>query len=654
MDIKFQSYHHDFNSKSQNKVGYKSPGKELAEIKKNKKIKYDKMANYCFDIMEEKRFKMKKKQNITGSQFYSRSRRPDIYEIQKSVPDIARMYFHSPYTNFELRKREKEKEAEENQFFEDPNVNKNLEDNDVKKSDKLANLPNINLNKSSINRSSIGRQGSIISNIGLLIQNSNNKDLKVYSTVKVNKIFSGYFRNRDIDSEEIKEINEIMYAKKLREQEYQKQGKTFNITSEKFRPKILDPKKMYNVKSKQFIIRGIANSLAPCKIPADYIERRKLYNNVFQNQKLMKIYSTVPRRDKPGGVKINDVTDIIVKATEDQLERVLLLFHYICNNIKYDMYYDFTDFNAIFNKKNLEIDKMNKTVSGKQQMKSEIKSSLGMTGFDFRSQEQNNFSREYAYQELDKIISLEHIWRVGRTFFSGFVTLFIEMLKMVNINAENIVRIFGFYKPTMSFELKKVMKLDIQNAVPNHEWLRINILDNWYLIDPSFGRGYFNSEGFFVEEFNLYYLLTPPNFLIDSHYPIEESNQLLQKPIKPGEFVNMQPVKYKDFYDAVFKFGFIPIQPYLPYLLMKPKSVGTALFELQYPIKLEMLNFENVKMPNEKYVSYVRSGNSYSVSISGLELLGVYTLIINGALDNKNLSNFIEVARISVIVSTED
>lgn len=631
------------------KYEFKSPAQELKELNKSKKVKFDTMVNYCFNIMEERKFKenIKKMRNSSISSNFCKSKALNVYEIQKNATQIAKVHFHSPFTNFEKRKQEQDKDEDENNFFEDKVANKNNEQASSK------NLPNI-VNKS-INNNKVGlgisqRKSSSISNFGLLMSSSSKTDMKQYSTRKVDRIFNAYFKNPDPDSEEMRELGEIIYSMKLRHQSYQIDGATFNNTSEKFRPKIVDPKKNMNIRHKQFIIRGVARSLAPCKVPADYIERRKFLNTILANPKLMKSYGNVPKREKQG-VTLKDVCDAILKATDDTVERIFLIYHYISTNIKYDMYYDFTEFNNLFNKRNSEIEKLNKT-TGKMGLKSQ-KSIMTSTLSDFK--QGKNLDGKFSFnEELDKLISIEHIWRMGRTFYSGFVSLFIEMLRLINYNMDNVVRIFGFFKPTMSFDLKKTLKLDIQNAIPNHEWLKINVLDNWYLIDPAFGSGCFTGEGFFNEEFNMFYFMPPANFLIDSHYPYEENHQLLNKAVKPGEFVNMQPVRYKEFFDSVFKHNFNPIQPYVPFSIMKPKCIGTVLFELPYAIKLEMLNVENVKISSEKYVSFIRSGNSYSLTVTGLEILGVYTLIVQAALDAKNQTIFTELVKISLVVSNED
>ena len=113
----------------------------------------------------------------------------------------------------------------------------------------------------------------------------------------------------------MKEIADKIYSMKLRQMNYQTAGKTFNLTSEKFKPKIVDPSKMKSITHKQYILRAVPKSLAPCKIPIDYIERRKYLLSIIQNQKLQKGFASIPKRDKPG-LNLKDVTDAILKITD--------------------------------------------------------------------------------------------------------------------------------------------------------------------------------------------------------------------------------------------------------------------------------------------------------------------------------------------------
>lgn len=461
---------------------------------------------------------------------------------------------------------------------------------------------------------------------------------RMFSEKKVNDIFNSYFYNIDTESDEMRELREIVTQMKLRHNNYKLNGKTFNFISEKFKPNLKNIENFNKMaKSKQLIIKAIPKTLFPSKIPYDYLERRKFINSM--NLKLSKNFQTLIAKEK-NLTKIKDVCDLIVKFTDDSLERVFLCYFYIGTTYKYDSYYDYADYNRIYSK---YLEKIK--ISEKKNLK-------------LKDQNKENVSNDIN-QHLNQLISLEHIFKNQRTFFYGYTTLFIEMLRLCGFDTErNITRVNGFYKQLMSFDLKKSFKIDYSTCIPNHEWINIKLFDNNYLIDPSLAIGQFDDDGVYKEEFTFYYFLTPPHFLIETHFAINESNQLLNKRIKPTEFINLHKIDYKGFYDAVFKYDFTPIQPYLPYIFIKPRLVANIQFELPYSIVLQLLNIEHISIQADKFITFVRSGNSYVLTVTGLEIIGVYTLIIRSSGEDKKNVNPVsvnqELVRINLIVSNED
>ncbi len=72
-----------------------------------------------------------------------------------------------------------------------------------------------------------------------------------------------------------------------------------------------------------------------------------------------------------------------------------------------------------------------------------------------------------------------------------------------------------------------------------HAWNAAKIKGDWYLLDPTWGAGHVGDE--FNRKYNPVYLFTPPEVLINTHFPSEEAWQLLERPVSRSQFVR-QPV----------------------------------------------------------------------------------------------------------------
>lgn len=628
------------NLKNKNKLSNIYPNTNQSKIINNNSSKFEAMMEYCFEIFYNN--KKKQMRNKTKSlPILLNKQNEEHNEISKNFTlDDKRK--HQKLTEYELLKNIKNlvnrreskfnlKNQSDDKFFTEENEQKQITNPSGK----------ININKQCISE--------LDSNL-----------LYKSSTNKVNSLFLAYFKNNDPDSEEIKEVNDELFEKRMKKQHVILTSKYFNRTCEKFKPKIFDLSKTL-MKKKYFIIKGISKTIAPCKIPADYIERRKLFMNILQNnQKIIKGYYLIPKREVKL-ITIKEITDQINKLTDELHERIYLCYHYLSTYMKFNPFQDLTEFHSLYK----EINNINSgIISHKANLKGNI-NPMNKTGFSTQGNinvsDKNKFNktfnntntkdRKQLIEELEKIAGNEHIYKLGTTYFIGFVNLFIEMLINSGVPQENIIRIQGFYKPLLSQEEKRIIKTDFLNALPNHEWIRIKIYDNWYFIDPSFSTGFFNNEGQYIEEFNPFYFFVPSNVIIDSHLPLKEDNQYLLNTIKPTEFINTQPIDYRRFYESYFKYNFIPIQPYTPYMTTQPSSSSTIIFELPYIISFELYDIENVKMTIEKHVNFIRSGNSYTVEVFNLELIGIYTLFFKAQTDPKNVNLKVELFKFIIVVS---
>ena len=74
-----------------------------------------------------------------------------------------------------------------------------------------------------------------------------------------------------------------------------------------------------------------------------------------------------------------------------------------------------------------------------------------------------------------------------------------------------------------------------------HAWNAARINGKWHLIDVTWDAGSVSREKGFTKEYKTEYLLTPPEVMIQSHFPERETWQLLDQPLSVGEFLR-QPM----------------------------------------------------------------------------------------------------------------
>ncbi len=82
-----------------------------------------------------------------------------------------------------------------------------------------------------------------------------------------------------------------------------------------------------------------------------------------------------------------------------------------------------------------------------------------------------------------------------------------------------------------------------------HAWNAARINGKWYLIDATWDAGSVSREKGFTKEYKTEYLLTPPEVMIQSHFPEKETWQLLDQPLSLGEFMR-QPMLSPSFLAA--------------------------------------------------------------------------------------------------------
>lgn len=125
------------------------------------------------------------------------------------------------------------------------------------------------------------------------------------------------------------------------------------------------------------------------------------------------------------------------------------------------------------------------------------------------------------------LLTPEEVLAEREAICSGYSRLFEALAERMGLETEEVI---GFSKGYTS----AIGELDDVN----HAWNAVQVDGQWQLVDVTWGSGYLDEQGAFVESFNPHYFLTPPVQFINDHYPEDEQWQLLGEPISAETFAN--------------------------------------------------------------------------------------------------------------------
>ena len=190
-------------------------------------------------------------------------------------------------------------------------------------------------------------------------------------------------------------------------------------------------------------------------------------------------------------------------------------------------------------------------------------------------------------------------------------------------------------------------------------WNAVYIENNWYFIDVTLGAGFVKSkEKTYVSKFNPLYFICEPDTFICDHFPyvkgdaMNETNQLLQKPITMKEFNSMlnmekcgkqwgiEPVSHKKAVigninfelDIQLQHTFVPMSDYLAFMYRD----GTKLEQYTYTHKpdLRTVNIHIIMPSHGEHVLQIYGRRKQDPPDSNLEPLVRYILNCKMAFDN--------------------
>jgi len=126
----------------------------------------------------------------------------------------------------------------------------------------------------------------------------------------------------------------------------------------------------------------------------------------------------------------------------------------------------------------------------------------------------------------EKIYTSAEVLKRRKAVCQGYSTLFKTLCDLSNIPCE----IISGYSKGFGYNPKKL------EQKKDHAWNAVQINDNWYLIDATWGAGHLNMNNKFEASFKSYYFFSPPETFIYKHLPADPMWQLLQSPINVDDF----------------------------------------------------------------------------------------------------------------------
>ena len=187
---------------------------------------------------------------------------------------------------------------------------------------------------------------------------------------------------------------------------------------------------------------------------------------------------------------------------------------------------------------------------------------------------------EYDFEGVNSYnydISEEATFKRGKSICSGYAGLY----KKISDNLELTVERIGGFSKGFNFKITE----DIEES-EKHEWNAVQIDNDWFFIESTWGAGYSTDQKTFIKKFNPYYFFTPPQEFVRGHLPFDAKWQLLpkEKKISQQTFMDFAPLK-SDF----FTLGFHSIEPDHTFNDVKEKGKIILYFEKFKEIKLEKL-----------------------------------------------------------------
>ena len=325
-------------------------------------------------------------------------------------------------------------------------------------------------------------------------------------------------------------------------------------------------------------------------IPNDILSRLKFNYSIFKNKKFIEYVQYAPDKQKND---IDEISDYLWKFHKNHIKIekfYALFFYYLCTTIQYD------------------VDNIN--------------------------EEESNIYR---------------VFRSGYANSLQFCKLFEIMCRRHSLK---IYRIEGYCKTKDSPNYKR--GTDVTKS--NHYWNCINIDGSWYFCDLTFGSGGIQpkqEKSNLRQYFNPYYFLTPAEYLIVTHRPLDDIWQMTDKIIPANIFSNKRDVDMGNFYKQVYEHQIELISHKYPIIKCKDKKLELKI-GMEDMSTQAFLYFSNYKTKStEIKTEYDKQSKELSIE-HNFDVNGEYWLEILYRNDDGNDIKYIPLLNYKIIVNNSD
>ena len=359
-------------------------------------------------------------------------------------------------------------------------------------------------------------------------------------------------------------------------------------------------------------------------IPNNINERLKLLKKFYENEKFKKIYEKCPKRNE---YTFDELCEYIFNYSKknDILNAILLCYYFVCHEIKYD--YDFKERDEDFKK----------AQKPENAYESGLALSLGFT---------NIF--EALLKKID--VRFKHI--------EGYCKYLPKdnnnntgSIRKKDKNNNNMSTFTMYNNSTTSSVLNNskflnknldMYDIETENITDyiNHCWNSFYYKGEWYLADTLLGSGSFEIEDIIKEQnqfksrdpnenFNIFYILSWPNYLIYSHFPAEDDWQLTDKIWTFKQFLNKFNLDYPKFCRGITNYNVELLTHKDPFIQITNKeTLNIKIKAFDYILEGNIYNASNGQK-----VSEVKNGFEQKEKIFSLDPVfpkcGDYLLRIN-------------------------
>ncbi len=244
--------------------------------------------------------------------------------------------------------------------------------------------------------------------------------------------------------------------------------------------------------------------------------------------------------------------------------------------------------------------------------------------------------------------TVEDVLRDKSSVCQGYAELFVALCKNLSIRA---IKVSGYGKSR-----------DVVQTL-SHAWVAVQLKDEWFLFDPTWGSGYVNNKNQYVKLFNDNFYKRKPIDFIKDHMPFDPIFQFLSYPIKNSEFIDGTINKNKilfNYSDSVEQYLKLPPQHQYTAELRRLEWVGTETSLLQERKTYLLNSLQGFYSKNS-----IEDGNK--TFSKGISLFNNYVNQKNKRFDQLNdnelaklidsIEHFIEITRTSysdIIVKNEE